>query len=80
MPGTLHTIKKRNCTHTQLMSFSLLPYIYIYIYISAFFYFILLMSFPFPFFNSNILLSCFVMYSCIILGVVRLRASDQENI
>ena len=37
------------------------------------------MSFPFPFFNSNILLSCFVMYSCIILGVVRLRASDQEN-
>ena len=38
------------------------------------------MSFPFPFFNSNILLSCFVMCSCIILGVVRLRASDQENI
>ena len=74
MPGTLHTIKKRNCTHTQLMSFSLLPKIY------TFFYFILLMSFPFPFFNSNILLSCFVMYSCIILGVVRLRASDQENI
>ena len=62
MLGPLHTIKKKkNCTHTQLMSFSLLQKKKKIVSFSTSYHNVS----SFSFFNSNILHSCFVMYSCI---------------